>query len=182
MAEVPSDLDPSPLDPRHQRLEALVRDYARLVRHAVRSVARRHTQTVLADVEQTVFLAIWQQVRREQTIDHPASYLYQAAVRETVRALRKAPVVEAGTERAVEWVDGPRTPEDLTLAAERREHVRAAVAALPAERARAVRAHLRGFTVQEVMELYGWDYHKARNLIARGMADLRTGLREKGVE
>jgi DNA-directed RNA polymerase specialized sigma24 family protein len=44
-----------------------------------------------------------------------------------------------------------------------------------------VRAHLQGLSVAEIMALYGWSYQKARNLIARRMADLRGALREKGV-
>ena len=49
------------------------------------------------------------------------------------------------------------------------------------DRARAVRGHLAGFNVEELMTLYGWTYQRARNLIARGMADLRTELRAKGL-
>ncbi|HET9317017.1 MAG TPA: hypothetical protein VFQ51_15605, partial [Vicinamibacteria bacterium] len=44
------------------------------------------------------------------------------------------------------------------------------------ERQAAVRAHLEGFQFQEVMLMHGWSYQKARNLVARGMADLRAGL------
>jgi DNA-directed RNA polymerase specialized sigma24 family protein len=49
------------------------------------------------------------------------------------------------------------------------------------DRARAVKAHLAGFSVEEIMALCGWPYQRARNLIARGMADLRLALRERGM-
>jgi DNA-directed RNA polymerase specialized sigma24 family protein len=55
------------------------------------------------------------------------------------------------------------------------------VASLAAERQRAVRAHLSGFDVQEIMAMHGWPYQKARNLIARGMAELREALLQKGI-
>ena len=40
------------------------------------------------DVEQEVISAIWRQVERDRTIEHPTSYIYRIAVRETVRAIR----------------------------------------------------------------------------------------------
>jgi RNA polymerase sigma factor (sigma-70 family) len=171
-----------PGDVHHARLEGLVRDYARLVRYAVRSVGGRHTTEVVDDIEQTVFLSLWQQVRREQTIDHPVSYLYRTAVRETVRVLRQAQSCSGLVERHAREASvtaGPRTPEQEALAAEQRQGLRRAMLALAPDRARAVRAHLQGFSVNEIMVMCGWDYQKARNLIARGMADLRHALRQR---
>jgi DNA-directed RNA polymerase specialized sigma24 family protein len=52
---------------------------------------------------------------------------------------------------------------------------------LEARRRLAVRAHLSGFTVAEIMEMFDWSYQRARHLIARGMADLRRALRERGI-
>lgn len=43
-------------------------------------------------------------------------------------------------------------------------------------------AHLAGFSAEEIMAMHGWPYQKARNLIARGMAELREKLRAEGVD
>ena len=48
------------------------------------------------------------------------------------------------------------------------------------DRAKAVRLHLAGHAVDEIMQVHGWTYQKARNLIARGMSDLRDALRKGG--
>ena len=181
----PSDQgDNVPVSPYDRRFEDLIRDYARLVRHAIRAAGGcRFTD----DIEQKVYLSLWQQVRREQTIEHPASYLYRAAVREAVRVIRQAqarPEVELAL--VAERGGGERSadpgPEDALLAAERQRALAGAIGTLSPDRARAVRAHLRGFSVQEIMTLFGWDYQKARNLVARGMADLREALRERGID
>ena len=52
---------------------------------------------------------------------------------------------------------------------------------LAPDRARAVRGHLAGLDAHELMQLYGWSYQRTRNLVARGMADLRDALRARGV-
>jgi RNA polymerase sigma factor (sigma-70 family) len=178
----PDDLDTTGTD---ARFESLVRDYARLVRHAIRSAGGLEGRPLAEDIEQQVFLALWQQVRREQTIDHPTSYIYQAAVRETVRAIRRArarPEVRL-TEVAALARRGAGTellPDAEAVAAEQRQALADAIAALAADRGRAVRAHLQGLTVREIMALFSWDYQKARNLVARGMADLRAALKKSG--
>ena len=163
-------------------LEEMVQKYGRLIRHAIRKAGGPQVSALADDIEQTVIVNLWQQIAREQIIDHPASYLYKAAIRETVRAVRRererAGAVATVPSRAhVE----PADPESLAVARQRGHAVSASLAELTPDRARAVRAHLRGWSVQEIMEVTGWTYQRARNLIARGMSDLRSALTEKGV-
>ena len=70
--------------------------------------------------------------------------------------------------------DSRPDPSESVAGREQREHIESSLAELGPERERAVRAHLAGFAVQEIMEMHTWSYQKARNLIARGMQDLRT--------
>ena len=58
--------------------------------------------------------------------------------------------------------------------------IRESLSILAPDRRRAVQAHLMGFDVREIMEIRGWSYNRARNLIARGMADLRRELEKRG--
>lgn len=166
------------------RFDALVRDYGRLIRHAIRRAAGPDAPRLADDIEQVVLVSLWQQIAREQTIEHPASYVYRAAVRETVRAVRRdrvqaAMAVPVG-EQAEQVMSGA-APDESVERREQRVALRASLETLHPERARAVRAHLAGFSVDEIMHLCGWPYQRARNLIARGMADLRVALRERGV-
>ena len=170
--------------PPDERLGALVRDYGRLIRHVIRSVGGRDAADMAEDIEQAVLLGLWQQVAREQRIDHPASYVYRAAVRETVRALRRERARIDRTDAPYEETVAHQPTSDPHRQAEDRQQ-RAILArcldGLAPDRARAVRAHLAGFSVAEIMELFGWPYQRARNLIARGMADLRASLEGRGI-
>ena len=174
--------DPSHALERPRRFELLVEGYGRLVAQAVRRVAGVASGNDLDDIQQDVMLALWKRLSREQTIEHPASYLYKAAIREAVRAVgrlrRRAedpletqtlePRVEPEAERVVE-------------AREQQALLQAALDTLAPDRARAVRGHLAGLGVNELMQLYGWPYQRTRNLVARGMADLKDALRARGV-
>ena len=179
---------PIPLDDLPQvradegAIEEIVRKYGRLIRHAIRQTGGRDAASLADDIEQTVIVNLWQQVAREQTIDHPASYIFKAAIRETVRAVRRQRAHEqrAAGRDAPSGVHPP-DPEQIVASRQRRETLTAALASLAPDRARAVRAHLGGWSVQEIMNLTGWSYERTRNLIARGMADLRSTLIERGV-
>jgi RNA polymerase sigma factor (sigma-70 family) len=172
-----------------ERFEALVHEYARAVRAAIARVGGASGRDLRDDVEQRVFLEIWKQVAREQTIHNPSSYLYRAAVRETVRVLREerrkrgalGSLDESHDDNRGEPVTEDPTPHDRASSRELSERLEEVIASLPAERQQAVRGHLAGLGVQEIMGLRHWSYNKARNLIQRGMADLRQRLLERGI-
>jgi DNA-directed RNA polymerase specialized sigma24 family protein len=166
----------------HARFEDLVRRYGRLISSVVGRVGGRAAVSIREDVEQRVLLSLWKQVEREQTIDYPSSYIYRAAVRETVRVLREedAPAGEPSDDHP-DAALGADDPHQVLEARERAAQIEAGLCGLQAERACAVRAHLAGFEVAEIMTMYGWPYQKARNLVARGMADLRSALRARGL-
>ena len=160
----------------------LLRQYTALIRRVVcKAAAGRSSEP--EEIEQRVLEALWS-AAREQTIRHPASYVYQIAVRETVRALRRQQQQPwAVTQEVAERVAAPAAdPEEEAAATELGRAVERALQGLSRDRATAARAHLAGFAVEEIMEAQGWSYQKARNLIARGVADLRAALRAEGID
>jgi RNA polymerase sigma factor (sigma-70 family) len=164
-------------------IDQLAGRYARLIRSVVARVAGDRAASVGEDVEQRVLVALWKVTSGEQEIHHPSSYIYRTAVRETVRILREERRGEENLDDLAGRAHSPvRTPEELANARELGAQIMASLKGLSGERRRAVRAHLAGFSVNEMMEIFDWPYNKARNLIARGMADLRRELRERGVD
>ncbi len=179
MAHGPADVGTSPPPPAEARLEALLQQYGSLIAWAVRRVAGPACQHHMEDIRQSVVVALWTQLRRGRTIAYPSAYIHRIAVRETVRAVARARA-QSG-EPLGDDIDHTAMdePDDPALRREHRDAVRAAVTALTLDRRRAVQGHLAGFSVHELMDLYGWSYQRARNLIARGMADVREGVRAR---
>ncbi len=164
-------------------MEDLVHQYSRLIRVMVARVGKRLPLQVREDIEQRVLISLWKQLRRDQSITHPTTYIYKAAVREAMRVRRRE---DARGQESLE-PDGPVARmaawDDPHRALDRKEkmgHIKAALEAISPERRQAVWAHLSGFDVAEIMRRHGWSYHKARNLIARGMADMRRVFEENG--
>jgi RNA polymerase sigma factor (sigma-70 family) len=169
--------------PDEAQLEALVRQFSRLVRSVASRVGGQAGRQIADDVEQHVFLNVWKQLRREQSIDNPSSYIYRCAVRETVRLLASGRAPAASLEPDEPEPASPdRSPADQLASRERASTVAEALKTLSTDRRRAAQAYLAGFSVAETMTMYGWSYERARNLSARGMADLRAALRERGID
>jgi RNA polymerase sigma factor (sigma-70 family) len=165
------------------QITALVEAYASLIRRAVWRVGGSRATLIQDDVQQNVMLALWQQLERGQTIERPASYIYRAAIREAVRLIRREHGDASALDEDEHLVEaGARSDPHRQLEDEERQKaLMDCLGTLEARRQLAVRAHLSGFTVAEMMDMFDWPYQRARHLIARGMADLRRVLRERGI-
>ncbi len=166
------------------RLDALVRQYAGLIVGVAARVGGALTEAHRDDIRQNVLIALWKRLEDERAIERPSSYIFKAAVRETVRTVRRE-LERRRQSCELDDVDAPAAeqerPDRRLEEAESAAVLRACLAGLGLERRRAVQAHLAGFEVGELMSNYGWSYQKARNLVARGMSDLRLALRQRGM-
>ena len=172
----------------HARFAELLESYDRLIRGIVGRVGRRLGMTrdnflTREDIEQEVRLDLWKQVARGQQIDYPATYIYKATIRETLRALRRTvtrETVSLDSSGVADTLLDAVDPFHALAAKEQFREIIIGVRCLAPDRQHAVRAHLTGFGFHEIMNLYGWSYQRTRNLISRGMADLRKSLNENG--
>jgi RNA polymerase sigma-70 factor (ECF subfamily) len=166
-------------------LEAHVRRFAGLLSHA----RARHGLAPgdLEELVQEVRLRLWRAQRTGEKISGvSASYMYRTAMTAAVDLIRRrrhesretSLPETAGAQGLPEFA---RSPSDPAEAEELRRRMGQALAALPKARAVAVRLHLSGYPREEIGTLMGWSEAKARNLIYRGLADLRAQLSGMGV-
>jgi len=175
------EADPGRVDDVSPALEAHVRRFAGLLAHA----RRRHglAPSDLDELIQEVRLRLWRtQGTRENISAVSASYMYRTAmsaavdlVRRRRRDARAAPL-EASRQASYSGTDPMGDPAE---AAELVRDVERALRELPRARAVAVRLHLAGYPREEIGTLLGWSEAKARNLIYRGLGDLRAALAER---
>ena len=180
------------IDSGGSKCDAILGEYAVLLRKAIRRCAPAHTALDLADIEQEARIRVWHALQRETTITHPASYLYRTAVSATIDAIRRAKARREEQLDGAEMTDGAArhwqaatsewSPEQMVERREAARMIRDAITTLSADRRRAVGLHLQGFTSQEIAGLTGWTEARARNLASRGMGDLRRTLAERGCD
>jgi RNA polymerase sigma factor (sigma-70 family) len=171
-------------------LERLVGRYERLLRH----VARRYglPSEDIDEVIQEVRVRLWRARPAAETIAAlGVSYVYRTAVSAALAVVRRHRGID-GPDRRRDWTDAAEGDQEFPTPAssgperqlERSELARAVaeeVVALAEPRRAAVQLYLVGYGSEEVADTLGWSHAKARNLIYRGLADLRAALVRRGI-
>ena len=161
---------------RQEQFAALVENYSRVVSAAIRRVCARRFQSLIPDVQQEVYAALWKRLEGGKEIEHPASYLYKVALTTALAQVRKQ--VPEGPIDAVD-ADVPQMAVGFAglLPAERSRLLAEILERLPPDQSRAIRAHLAGFSHTEVASLFGWSESVARHRIYRGIEELKERLK-----
>jgi DNA-directed RNA polymerase specialized sigma24 family protein len=154
---------------------AFTRQHRGIIVSAIWRVCGAVSPSLLPDVEQDVYLALWQRWNDGKRIDYPVSYLYKVALRTALAVIRTntVPVMKTYTTESCQHTAGD-TPLGTLSAAERACLLSELLNQLPIEQARAVRAYLAGFSHTETATLYGWSAAVARHRIYRGVHALKT--------
>ena len=165
-------------------IEAVVSRFATMVR----SVGARHrlSDADLDEVMQEVRIRLWRaDPRGEQVGSIGASYVYRTAVSAALDLLRRRRAYAADRTDSVEdhsqrLATGQPASTDVEIR-ELSDRILDAVGTLQPARRAVVRMYLSGYEREEIAELLGWTEAKTRNLLYRGLADLRGRLTEMGI-
>jgi len=115
----------------------------------------------------------------------PASYLHRTALSAAIdllrrrRARRTDQTVSIEDEDQVDEVSGP--DQDLAET-ELARQVEQTIDTIQPSRRAVVRMHLMGHSREEIARVMGWTQDKVRNLLYRGLAELRERLQAQGVK
>ncbi len=177
-----------PPDQLSSALESLVDHCTEMIRR----VAWRHrlSDADVDEVMQEVRIRIWHAHQRvedagEQIASAPASYVYRTATSAALdllrrrRARRDDRTVAIDEQELGAAVD--EGPEERVEASELTAQVARAIETIPATRRAVVRMYLVGYPREEIARLMGWSEAKTRNLLYRGLADLRERLTKMGI-
>ncbi len=178
----------SPPDDSSTALEALIAGFADMVR----GVAWRHrlSDAEVDEVMQEVRIRIWRSRgtggdESEQIARSPASYVYKTAVSAALDLLRSR-----RTERSRMTVSLGQEALDVAQRAgaesalessELTSQITGALDTISGPRRVVVGMYLAGYPREEIASLLGWTEAKTRNLLYRGLADLRERLTQRGI-
>jgi RNA polymerase sigma-70 factor (ECF subfamily) len=142
----------------------------------------------LDELTQEVRVRLWGALSTDERIGTVTpSYLYRAATTAAIdivrrrRAVRGDPIDEVD-DAEVSAKRTPSTPERDAALQELSERIEEALQSITASRRPVVRMYLAGYGTTEIGELMGWTEPKARNLVYRGLADLRQRLKAMGID
>ncbi len=165
-------------------LDAVVTRFGGLLR----AIGRRYglPDADADELTQEVRIRLWRaQGAGERILSVTSSYVYRTATSAAVDMIRRRRARKSDPVAIVpDSAPGAQLPEQPSAALERSElgeQILRAISRLAPARQTAVRMHLAGYPREEIAQLLGWTDAKVRNLIYRGLADLRGWLEREGV-
>lgn len=137
------------------------------------------------DIAQEVRIKIWKLVESEKNVISYASYIKKivdTVVIDQLRLLRKDEQLYRMEKQKQIAEQLNRYRPAVLRNALLKEAVGKAVESLIESRRNVVKLYLFDLTIEEISQFYGWTLHKTRNLLYRGLADLKRSLKKAVIE
>jgi RNA polymerase sigma factor (sigma-70 family) len=172
------------LDHVSSAIEALTTRFGAMVRSV--GARRGLVEPDLDEVLQDVRIRLWQAGEGGKTLEElGSSYLYLVATTAALDLLRRRRARRADDTDDIRDRDDLTTddasPHDALEARELAAQIDAAVDTLSIDRRVAVRFHLAGYDREDIARMLGWTEARTRNLLYRGLDDLRRRLTDMGI-
>lgn len=155
----------------------------------VRVIGFQHglTGSDVDDLLQEVRLRLWKALESgERILAAPASYIHRTATSAAIdvlrrrRARRETPVRLSRPSGIAVLGEGDPADQDVSTKELEAQVAKALDQLIPARRS-VVRMYLAGYGREEIADLLGWTEPKTRNLLYRGLEDLRQELTAMGI-
>lgn len=171
--------------PQDVELEALLGRFSSFIKmHLFKYDPGRHGLDI-DDLFQEVKIKLWKVLSHEKKITNQAAYIRKVVDSTVIDQLRRAKRQETVyshekerkiTEQKMHYAFPNRQGNEL------QQVVARAVAGLIESRRKAVQMYLLNMSLEEIAAFYSWTKDKTRNLLYRGLADLRAELRQHGID
>lgn len=137
------------------------------------------------DISQEIRIKIWRLLQHEKNIRYYSSYIKKIVNSSAIDLLRKRKRDEGiiFAEKQMRISESKKDyPAAFPFDEELRDTVARAVESLIESRRKVVRLHLLDMTIEEISSFYNWSSNKTRNLLYRGLADLKRILKDKEID
>jgi len=174
--------------PGIDRVSSAIEGVIERFRTMVRSVGARRglVEADLDEVLQDVRIRLWQAGEGGKALEElGSSYLYHVATTAALdllrrRRARRADATDDIHERTDLMIESA-SPHDTVEARELASQIDAAIDTLAIDRRVAVRFYLAGYDRNDIARTMSWTEARTRNLLYRGLEDLRRRLTDMGI-
>jgi len=170
---------------RIEKFEKLVNRFARQIEITIQQFNPQKNGIDPADVAQEVKIKMWKILNDEKKIYNYPSYIKKivnSCVIDQIRRSRKEEVIIA--KEKLKKISDKRSlyKKHTTVNPNMKTAVGEAIDSLIETRKKVVKLFLLSMTLEEISIALNWSQDKTRNLLYRGLKDLKKLLKEKGID
>jgi len=171
--------------PQDAELEAILGRFSSFIKmHLLKFNPARHGLDI-DDLFQEVKIKIWRVLGHQKKINNYTAYIRKIVDSTVIDQLRKVKRQESIFNREKEKkITEQKThyPHIALQENDLKATIVKAVDSLLESRRKAVQLYLLNMSIEDIASFYSWSKDKARNLLYRGLADLRGKLRQAGID
>ena len=170
---------------RKNEFESLIKNFTGLIYFHIKKFNTQKNVLDYDDISQEVILKVWKVINNEKKIKHYSSYIKKVVNSTIIDYLRKSRrqqqvISSKMQEKIFEKQEAFREKEDPKNILVKK--VYSAIDNLIESRKKVVKLHLLDLTIEEISVLFNWTEDKTRNLLYRGLSDLKKNLKESGIK
>lgn len=168
---------------REKEFESLVERFAVFIRAHIQKYGLAKYGLDPEDIIQEVRIKLWKLVCSEKIIANPASYIRKIVSSSVIDQIRKFRREEGLFQRELEkQISEFETSytDEISRMKGLEDMLGKAVDALIDSRRQVVKLYLLSLSIPEIAGYLNWSLDKTRNLLYRGLADLRKKLKDMG--
>ncbi|MBD3412965.1 MAG: sigma-70 family RNA polymerase sigma factor [Candidatus Aminicenantes bacterium] len=170
---------------KNDHFESIVKNFSGLIYFHIKNFNIQSPVLDYDDISQEVILKLWKVINNEKKIKHYSSYIKKVVNSTIIDYLRKArrqkkvistEMQERISEKRADFSKGVSQKYKL------KKMIYNSVDSLIDTRKKVVKLYLLDLSIEEISILLNWTEHKTRNLLYRGLSDLKRNLKEKRIE
>ena len=164
--------------------EAVMEKFSQSIRASVQKLDLEKRGIDPEDIIQEVKIKIWKKLGNEKNVRLYSLYIKRiisSTLVDQIRKMRRQEKLILHEQQRLQYGDR-RNAEDPPQPEAFCEWLGEAVESLIESRRKTVKLFLSDLSIEEISSTLNWSKDKTRNLLYRGLSDLKAKLRDKGVE
>ena len=173
------------IDANSEKLIGIIERFSSFIKKNIHKFNPQHSGIDPEDIYQEVKIRIWRILKNEKKIDNYSSYIMKIVNSTVIDQIRKSrrqgEIILAEKQKNISENRNSYkilNKDEYLL----KDIIGQAVDNLRESRKKVVKLYLLNLTIEEIAALFGWTKHKTRNLLYRGLNDLKKEIRNRGVD
>lgn len=175
----------NPKNTKSEELEVILNRFALFIKAQIQKFDLQKSGIDPDDIAQEVRIKIWKILEDEKKIINYASYIKRiidSSVIDKIRKLKREEGIFNHEKQKLVSEYHNHYRAEITLDKNLKKIIAQAVDSLLDSRRKVVKLFLLNMTIEEIAAFFKWSKDKTRNLLYRGLADLKHTLKEKGID